>query len=252
MFFWQIETAYTRATTTQKCIRVKDLDNVGHTSRHLTFFEMLGNFSFGDYFKKEAIGFAWDVATHVFAFDPKKIWVSVYKDDDEAFALWEKHLPAQRIVRFGEKENFWAMGDVGPCGPCSELLYDRGRKIWFSAQNPHEDASGERYLEFWNLVFMQFNRDASGKLEPLPKKSIDTGAGLERVAALQYGCRQRIFNRHLALAHRRKSKKSATSNMTRKTPQCPRLPCDRRPYPQPLLCHRRWRAAEQHRPRLCS
>ena len=130
IFLGKSKRDYTRAATTQKCIRVggkhNDLENVGHTSRHLTFFEMLGNFSFGDYFKKEAIAYAWDVIRNVFAFDPEKVWVSVYKDDDEAFALWEKHLPSKRIVRFGEKENFWAMGDTGPCGPCSELLYDRG------------------------------------------------------------------------------------------------------------------------------
>lgn len=190
VFLGKSKREYTRAATTQKCIRVggkhNDLDNVGHTTRHLTFFEMLGNFSFGDYFKKEAIGFAWDVATHIFAFDPAKIWVSVYKDDDEAFALWEKHIPASRIVRFGEKENFWSMGDTGPCGPCSELLYDRGPK-YGSAASPTEDLSGERYLEFWNLVFMQFERSANGKLEPLPKQSIDTGSGLERVASLKLG-----------------------------------------------------------------
>src|SRR5690606_29007683 len=145
-----------------------------------------GNFSFGDYFKKEAIGYAWDVSTHVFGFDPDRIWVSVFKDDDEAFALWEKHLPSKRIVRFGEKENFWAMGDTGPCGPCSELLYDRGEKFG-SAKNPYEDSSGERYLEFWNLVFMQFMRSSSGQMDPLSKQSIDTGAGLERVASLKIG-----------------------------------------------------------------
>ncbi|MBF8263632.1 MAG: alaS [Parachlamydiales bacterium] len=188
VFLGQSKRPYTRAATTQKCIRVggkhNDLENVGHTSRHCTFFEMLGNFSFGDYFKKEAIGFAWDVATQVFAFDPKKIWVSVFKDDDEALALWEKHIPTDRIVRFGEKENFWAMGDTGPCGPCSELLYDRGEK-YGAARNPYEDESGERFLEFWNLVFMQFMRDASGKMDKLPKQSIDTGAGLERVVALR-------------------------------------------------------------------
>ncbi len=190
VFLGHSKREYTRAATTQKCIRVggkhNDLDNVGHTSRHLTFFEMLGNFSFGDYFKKEAIGYAWDVSTHVFGFDPDKIWVSVFKDDDEAFALWEKHLPSKRIVRFGEKENFWAMGDTGPCGPCSELLYDRGEKFG-EAKNPHDDPAGERYLEFWNLVFMQFMRSSSGELAPLPKQSIDTGAGLERVASLKIG-----------------------------------------------------------------
>jgi alanyl-tRNA synthetase len=181
---------YTKATTSQKCIRVggkhNDLDNVGHTSRHLTFFEMLGNFSFGDYFKKEAIAYAWDVANHVFALDPEKIWVSVYKDDDEAFELWTKHISPKRIVRFGEKENFWAMGDTGPCGPCSELLYDRG-ETFGKAKNPHDDVSGERYFEFWNLVFMQYMRDASGTMTPLPKQSIDTGAGLERVVSLRMG-----------------------------------------------------------------
>ncbi len=190
VFLGKSKRDYTRATTTQKCIRVggkhNDLDNVGHTSRHLTFFEMLGNFSFGDYFKKEAIAYAWDVTCHVFGFDPEKVWVSVYKDDDEAFALWEKHLPAKRIVRFGEKENFWAMGDTGPCGPCSELLFDRGEK-YGTAKNPKEDATGERYLEFWNLVFMQYSRDSGGKMEPLPKQSIDTGSGLERVASLKMG-----------------------------------------------------------------
>jgi len=190
IFLGRSKRDYTRAATTQKCIRVggkhNDLDNVGHTSRHLTFFEMLGNFSFGNYFKKEAIGYAWDVTQHIFDFEVEKVWVSVYKEDDEAFALWEKHLPAARIVRFGERENFWAMGDTGPCGPCSELLYDRG-DAYGLAKSPKEDLSGERYLEFWNLVFMQFSRDASGRMEPLPKPSIDTGAGLERVVSLKMG-----------------------------------------------------------------
>jgi alanyl-tRNA synthetase len=190
VFLGKSKRDYTRAATTQKCVRVggkhNDLDNVGHTSRHLTFFEMLGNFSFGDYFKKEAIRYAWDVATHIFAFDPEKIWVSVYKEDEEAFALWESFLPAKRIVRFGEAENFWAMGDTGPCGPCSELLYDRGDR-YSHARTPLEDPSGERFLEFWNLVFMQSSKDPSGKVEPLPKQSIDTGAGLERVVSLQLG-----------------------------------------------------------------
>ncbi len=190
VFLGKSKRDYTRATSSQKCIRVggkhNDLENVGHTSRHLTFFEMLGNFSFGDYFKKEAIAFAWEVTTQVFGFDPAHVWVSVYQDDDEAFALWEKHIPSSRIVRFGEKENFWAMGDTGPCGPCSELLYDRGPK-YGPAKSPKEDTSGERYLEFWNLVFMQYSRDLSGDLSPLPKKSIDTGSGLERVASLKLG-----------------------------------------------------------------
>lgn len=181
---------YKTAATTQKCIRAggkhNDLENVGHTSRHLTFFEMLGNFSFGDYFKKEAIQYAWEVSTEIFQFDPEKIWVSVYKDDEEAFALWEAFVPSKRIVRFGEKENFWSMGETGPCGPCSELLYDRG-DMYGSMKDPTEDVSGERYLEFWNLVFMQFEKHADGSLQPLPKQSIDTGAGLERVASLKTG-----------------------------------------------------------------
>lgn len=190
VFLGKSKRDYTRATTSQKCIRVggkhNDLDNVGHTSRHLTFFEMLGNFSFGDYFKKEAIAYAWEVSTEIFAFDPEKIWVTVYKDDDEAFELWQKHVPVSRLVRFGEKENFWAMGDTGPCGPCSELLYDRGEK-YGSAKSPKDDLTGERYLEFWNLVFMQYERASDGKMANLPKQSIDTGSGLERVISLKMG-----------------------------------------------------------------
>lgn len=181
---------YSRATTSQKCIRVggkhNDLENVGHTSRHLTFFEMLGNFSFGDYFKAQAIQFAWEVSTQVFGFEADRIWPTVFRDDDEAFELWTQYVPAERITRFGEKENFWAMGDTGPCGPCSELLYDRGSQFG-SATKPIEDLSGERFLEFWNLVFMQYNRQPSGIQEPLPKPSIDTGAGLERVVNLRMG-----------------------------------------------------------------
>lgn len=181
---------YKRATSSQKCIRVggkhNDLENVGHTSRHLTFFEMLGNFSFGDYFKKEAIDFAWDVTCNTFNFDPDKIWASVFKDDDEAFALWERYLPSSRIVRFDEKENFWAMGDTGPCGPCTELLYDRGES-YSDALSPIDDPSGERYLEFWNLVFMEFNKDESGEMKNLPKPCVDTGTGLERLSSIKMG-----------------------------------------------------------------
>ncbi len=182
---------YTRATSSQKCVRVggkhNDLENVGHTSRHLTLFEMLGNFSFGDYFKEEAIRFAWEVSTEVFELDAERLWPTVFTTDDEAYEIWKKYVPEDRITRFGESENFWSMGDTGPCGPCSELLYDRG-DAFGSARNPTEDfESGERYLEFWNLVFMQFNRDASGTQHPLPKPSIDTGAGLERIVSLKMG-----------------------------------------------------------------
>lgn len=181
---------YKRAVTSQKCIRAggkhNDLENVGHTKRHLTFFEMLGNFSFGDYFKEQAIEYSWEVSTQVFGFQPDKIWPTVYTDDDEAFNIWTRYVPKERITRFGEKENFWAMGDVGPCGPCSELLYDRGERFG-SATNPLQDTSGERFLEYWNLVFMQYNKKSDGKQEPLPKPSIDTGAGLERVVSLVQG-----------------------------------------------------------------
>lgn len=179
---------YSRAATSQKCIRVggkhNDLENVGHTSRHLTFFEMLGNFSFGDYFKKDAIQYAWEVSTNIFGFDPHRIWPTVFREDDEAFELWTAYVPADRITRFDEKDNFWAMGDTGPCGPCSELLYDRGTAFG-KAKRPSEDPSGERFLEFWNLVFMQYNRQADGTMKPLPKPSIDTGAGLERIISLK-------------------------------------------------------------------
>lgn len=190
VFLGKTHRDYSRAATSQKCIRVggkhNDLENVGHTSRHLTFFEMLGNFSFGDYFKEEAIQFAWEVSTNVFGFDPDRIWPTVFREDNEAFEMWTKYVPAERITRFDEKDNFWAMGDTGPCGPCSELLYDKGPEFG-SAKKPIDDTSGERFLEFWNLVFMQYNRQASGMQEPLPKPSIDTGAGLERVLSLKMG-----------------------------------------------------------------
>ena len=178
---------YSRATTSQKCIRAggkhNDLENVGHTKRHLTFFEMLGNFSFGDYFKEEAIKWSWELSTEILQFPEEKLWPTVFRDDDEAFEMWTKYVPAERITRFDEADNFWAMGDTGPCGPCSELFYDRG-DAFGPAANPSQDTDGERYLEFWNLVFMQYNRDASGVMTPLPKQSVDTGSGLERVASL--------------------------------------------------------------------
>lgn len=189
VFLGAAQREYTRAATSQKCIRVggkhNDLDNVGHTTRHMTFFEMLGNFSFGDYFKKEAIDFAWEVALSVFEFPKEKLWVSVYEEDDEAFELWKTHIDESRIARIGAKDNFWSMGDTGPCGPCSELFIDRGEG-YGKARNPAEDEGGERFLEFWNLVFMQFNQSKEGRA-PLKKQSIDTGAGLERVAMLKMG-----------------------------------------------------------------
>lgn len=179
---------YNRAATSQKCVRVggkhNDLENVGHTSRHLTFFEMLGNFSFGDYFKEQAIQFAWDVSTNIFQFDPQYIYPTVFETDDEAFELWTRYVPAARITRMGEKDNFWTMGDTGPCGPCSELYYDRGSK-YGEGRNPAEDTEGNRFIEFWNLVFMQYNKQANGVVNPLPQPSIDTGAGLERIISLK-------------------------------------------------------------------
>jgi alanyl-tRNA synthetase len=196
VFLGKSKRDYTRATTSQKCIRAggkhNDLDNVGHTTRHLTFFEMLGNFSFGDYFKERAIAYAFEVTTNIFEFSPEHLWITIFDDDDEAFELWQKFMPASRIIRMGEKDNFWSMGETGPCGPCSELYFDRGSK-YSPARNPKEDPTGERYLEFWNLVFMQFNKDASGTMTALPKQSIDTGAGLERVISLKMGV-DTVFN----------------------------------------------------------
>ncbi|PIR19919.1 MAG: alanine--tRNA ligase [Deltaproteobacteria bacterium CG11_big_fil_rev_8_21_14_0_20_47_16] len=179
--------AYTRATTSQKCMRVSgkhnDLENVGRTKRHHTFFEMLGNFSFGDYFKKEAIAFAWEFLTKVVKLPEDKLYITVFEDDDEAAKLWEKHVDKARIFRCGEKDNFWSMGDTGPCGPCSEIHYDRGGK----GKVVSKDLENGRLMEIWNLVFMQFDRDASGKLNNLPKPSVDTGMGLERLAAVVQG-----------------------------------------------------------------
>ena len=184
---------YVRATSSQKCVRAggkhNDLDNVGYTGRHHTFFEMLGNFSFGDYFKDEAIRFAWELVTDKgigYGLDPRRLWATVYTDDDEAAKLWERHLPPSRILRFGEKENFWAMGETGPCGPCSEIHYYRGEDL---SKNSADlvNGPGDDNLEIWNLVFMQFERDASGTMTPLPKPSVDTGAGLERISAILQG-----------------------------------------------------------------
>jgi len=179
---------YVRAATAQKCVRAggkhNDLDNVGYTARHHTFFEMLGNFSFGDYFKEEAIAFAWELVTERYGFEPKRLWATVYTDDDEAAKLWERYLPASRVLRFGEKDNFWSMGDTGPCGPCSELHVDQGPHV---PGDETPNGRGDRVMEIWNLVFMQFERDSEGRTTPLPKPSVDTGAGLERITALLTG-----------------------------------------------------------------
>ena len=189
---------YSRATTSQRCVRAggkhNDLENVGYTARHHTFFEMLGNFSFGDYFKHDAIQFAWELLTSEkwFALPKERLWVTVYESDDEAYEIWEKEvgIPRERIIRIGDNkgapyasDNFWQMGDTGPCGPCTEIFYDHGDHIWGGPPgSPEED--GDRYIEIWNIVFMQFNRQADGTMEPLPKPSVDTGMGLERSAAV--------------------------------------------------------------------
>ncbi|MBT8084469.1 MAG: alanine--tRNA ligase [Woeseia sp.] len=184
--------SYNRAVTSQRCVRAggkhNDLENVGYTSRHHTFFEMLGNFSFGDYFKEEAIRFAWEFLTETLQLPPEKLWVTVFREDDEAADIWIKEIGVdpQRFTRMDEKDNFWAMGDTGPCGPCSEIFYDHGEDVAGGPPgSPDED--GDRYVEIWNLVFMQFDRSASGSLTPLPKPSVDTGMGLERIAAVMQG-----------------------------------------------------------------
>ena len=190
---------YSRATTSQRCVRAggkhNDLENVGYTARHHTFFEMLGNFSFGDYFKKDAIHYAWEFLTVVLKLPTEKLLVTVYAEDDEAFDIWNKDigLPVEKIIRIGDNkggryqsDNFWAMGDTGPCGPCSEVFYDHGEHIWGGPPGSAEE-DGDRFIEIWNVVFMQFNRSADGHMAPLPKPSVDTGMGLERIAAILQG-----------------------------------------------------------------
>ncbi|MDH5190634.1 MAG: alanine--tRNA ligase [Gammaproteobacteria bacterium] len=192
VFLGQEKRPYMRATSSQRCVRAggkhNDLENVGYTARHHTFFEMLGNFSFGDYFKREAISYAWDFLTNVLQLPPEKLWVTVFHEDKEAEDIWLKEMKInpERFSRLGEKDNFWSMGDTGPCGPCSEIFYDHGEEVAGGPPgSPDED--GDRYVEIWNLVFMQFNRDASGEMTSLPKPSVDTGMGLERLAAVMQG-----------------------------------------------------------------
>ena len=183
---------FKRAVTVQKCARAggkhNDLDDVGRTKRHLVFFEMLGNFSFGDYFKADAIPWSWELVTETFGLDGDRVWVTVHHSDDEAEAIWHEQVgvPMDRIQRLGDKDNFWQMGETGPCGPCSELHIDRGPSFGPDG-GPLNDPHGDRFMEFWNLVFMQFNQDNTGVRTPLPKPSIDTGAGLERILCLIQG-----------------------------------------------------------------
>ncbi|MFP4533756.1 MAG: alanine--tRNA ligase [Desulfobacterales bacterium] len=190
VFLGEEKRSYTRAATSQKCLRAggkhNDLENVGYTARHHTFFEMLGNFSFGDYFKEKAIGYCWELLVDEYGLPAEKLWISVYKDDDEAYTIWRDQIgvPEDRIVRLGGKDNFWSMGETGPCGPCSEVLIDRGPELSCGRPDCMPGCECDRYLEIWNLVFMQYNRDETGEMTPLPKPSIDTGMGLERIAAI--------------------------------------------------------------------
>ncbi|PLZ33405.1 alanine--tRNA ligase, partial [Fischerella thermalis WC542] len=183
IFLGQRTPEFKRATTSQKCIRTNDIENVGRTKRHHTFFEMLGNFSFGDYFKEQAIAWGWEISTTVFKLPPERLVVSVYEEDDEAYAIWRDKIgvPEKRIKRMGAEDNFWASGPTGPCGPCSEIYYD------FHPEQGNDNIDLEddtRFIEFYNLVFMQYNRDAEGNLTPLANKNIDTGMGLERMAQI--------------------------------------------------------------------
>src|SRR5512142_1204715 len=215
---------YLRAVSAQKCVRAggkhNDLENVGYTARHHTFFEMLGNFSFGDYFKRDAIRFAWEFVTGELGLSKDRLWVTVYETDDEAFDLWvnEAGVDPARITRLGAKSNFWAMGDTGPCGPCTEIFYDHGPQIPGGPPgSPDED--GDRFVEIWNLVFMQFDRAPDGTMTPLPKPSVDTGMGLERVAAVMQGVNSNydidIFRNLVAASARATNTKELQSSSLR-------------------------------------
>src|SRR6185436_15738076 len=229
VFLGREQRAYKRATTSQRSVRAggkhNDLENVGYTARHHTFFEMLGNFSFGDYFKKDAIQFAWELLTQVYKLPPERLWTTVYHTDDEAYDLWTKVIgvPKERVVRIGDKpggpkyqsDNFWQMADTGPCGPCSEIFFDHGAGIPGGPPGS-PDADGDRYIEIWNLVFMQFNRDEQGTMHPLPKPSVDTGMGLERIAAVLQHVHSNyeidLFQDLIAAAARETGTKDLTNN----------------------------------------
>ena len=193
VFLGEEKRDYNRAVSVQKCVRAggkhNDLEMVGRTSRHHTFFEMLGNFSFGDYFKKEAIQFGWEFLTNVIGLPRDRLYISVFEDDDDAFNIWvdDIKMPRERIYKLGEKDNFWAMGPTGPCGPCSEIFIDQGKTVGCRQPTCEVGCDCDRFLEIWNLVFMQYDRDKTGKLTPLPNPCIDTGMGLERLAAVVQG-----------------------------------------------------------------
>ncbi len=222
LFLGMEDRGYSRAASSQKCVRAggkhNDLENVGYTARHHTFFEMLGNFSFGDYFKEEAIEWGWEFLTDVMGIPKDKLWVTIYKDDDEAFEIWttKMNVPADRIFRLGEKENFWTMGDTGPCGPCSEIHFDQGEAVGCGKPGCNIECDCGRYVEVWNLVFTQFDRDASGTLTPLPKPNIDTGMGLERLAAVMQGVTSNydcdLFSEIIESIERMSGKKYRESN----------------------------------------
>ena len=245
---------YQRATTSQKCVRAggkhNDLDNVGYTARHHTFFEMLGNFSFGDYFKDRAIELAWNLVTKEFGLPKDKLTATVYVDDDEAFNLWKKiaGLPESRIIRIAGSDNFWQMGDTGPCGPCSEIFYDHGDKIWGGPPGSAEQ-DGDRFIEIWNLVFMQFEQLEGGQRNPLPKPSIDTGAGLERVAAVLQG-KHDNYDIDLFVALIRAISESDRRRPARAAEGL--APRHRRPFARFVVPDRRRRAAVERGPRLCA
>jgi alanyl-tRNA synthetase len=253
VFTGQERRPYSRATTAQKCVRAggkhNDLDNVGYTARHHTFFEMLGNFSFGDYFKDVAIEYAWELLTKDFGIDKSRLLVTVFNEDDDAARIWKKvaGLPDDRIIPIATSDNFWRMGDTGPCGPCSEIFYDHGPEIPGGPPgSPDED--GDRFIEIWNLVFMQFLEGPPGTRVPLPSPSIDTGMGLERFAAILQGKHDNYDTDTLRIdpGQRRGHRPGSGRSVPRQPPR------HRRPPAQLGVPHRRWRSSIQRGPRLCA